>query len=544
MMTIRTTARGLTAALALALGALSAGGCGGPEPRVAQDAVLRYRMPEPPPTLDPVRAGDNNSLVYIHPIFDGLVEYVPGAIEVRPAVAASYTVSDDGLTYTFHLRDGVRFHNGREVTAEDVVYSLRRGLSQAARSQKRDFLAPLAGSAAFWEGATGELPGAAAPDPRTVVLTLSEPYPQFLAVLAGEAGSIVPREVYDDPEQGFLRRPVGCGPFQLESMDDIGITLTRFEDHWKGRPPGGGLDAIRVRFIRDASTALEEYRAGNLDFTFELPPGQRDRIREEFAADFRHGQQLWILYLAFHHAVGPFADSLPLRRAVAHAIDIDAIVNTLQEGKDWIATGVIPPGLAGHRQAAARRYPFDPERAKALMVEAGFPGGEGLGEIDYMTNETQGFRRITERLRADLERVGIRIRIRETDFGPFLAELTRPEGPSAPLWRMTWYADWPDPDNFLGVQFATGAGANFGRYSNPAFDDLIRRARHEPDAAAREALYAEADALLIEDAALVPIYWYGTDILVRPDLQGVTLSPLGAFAIAWEEVSRVAGEGS
>lgn len=501
------------------------------------DTSLGYRMREPPSTLDPVRAGDNNSLMYVYLLFDGLVEFAPGSLEVRPALAKSWDVSADGRVYTFHLRDGIMFHNGRPITASDVVYSIRRGLSQAAHSEKHDFLAPLLGSGPFWDGATLELPGVAAPDPRTVVLTLSEPYPPFLSVLASEAGSIVPHEVYSDPDQGFLRHPVGSGPYTLQAWEpDISITLARFKQHWKPAP-AAGIDTISVRFIRDASTALEEYRAGNIDFTYELPPGQRRRIQEELPEAFHHGQQMWLFYVGFNHASGPFRSNPTLRRAVARAVDSDYIVRQLQEGKDRIATGVIPPGMMGFGETAAP-FPYDLDEARRLMAQAGYPGGKGFPEIVYLSNETQGFRRIAERLRTDLARIGITMRVKMMDFGAFLQELNShdPSGPDASLFRMTWYPDWPDPDNFLGVQFRTGGAGNFGRYSNPAFDALMEKARHEIDADARRDLYRRADAMLIDDVALVPVYWYGQDILLRPTFTGLKISPLGAFATAWEEM--------
>ncbi len=519
--------------------------CDVPPPKqTAREPILRYRMDAPPANLDPVRAIDNNSLLYVLHIFDGLVEFAPGTVEVQPAVAASWTISEDGRVYTFKLREGLTFHNGMPVTADDVVYSIRRGLTKSTQSQKRDFLAPLTGSGPFWDGETDKLPGAAAPDSQTVVLTLAAPYPQFLTVLATEAGSIVPRRVYEDPEQTYLRQPVGCGPFTMASFEpDIAITLARFQDHWKPRPTGGGLDAIRVRFIRDASTALEEYRTGGIDFTYELPPGQRAQIQAEMPAHFHHGQQLWIMFLAFNHKAGPFAGNPTLRRAIAHAIDAEYIVRNLQEGKDWVATGVIPPGMPGHAAGDAP-WSYDVERARALMTEAGYPGGAGLPPIDYLTNETQSFRRITDRLTSDLAAIGVKLNPREMDMGAFLGELTAQGGPRSPLWRMTWFADWPDPDSFIGVQFATGAASNYARYNNPVFDDLVARARRETDPSLRADLFRQADRVLIDDVALVPIYWYGNDILLRPEFTGWKLSPLGSHAIAWEEVSLDHRDGS
>lgn len=534
---MRVVRRTFQAGTMVVLAACAVMSCDVPPPQqTAREPILRYRMDAPPPNLDPVRANDNNSLFYIYQIFDGLVEFAPGTLDVQAAVAASWTISQDGKVYTFKLKEGLTFHNGMPVTADDVVYSLRRGLTKSTQSQKRDFLAPLDGSGPFWDGETGKLPGAAAPDSGTVVLTLTEPSPQFLTVLATEAGSIVPRRVYEDPEQTYLRQPVGCGPFTMASFEpDIAITLARFNDHWKTRPNDGGLDAIRVRFIRDASTALEEYRTGGIDFTYELPPGQRAQIQTEMPAHFHHGKQLWIMYLAFNHHAGPFAGNPTLRRAIAHAIDTDYIVRNLQEGKDWVATGVIPPGMPGHVEGEAP-WRYDVARARALMVEAGYPEGRGLPPIDYLTNETQGFRRILDRLTSDLGAIGVKLNPREMDFGAFLGELTAQGGPRAPLWRMTWFADWPDPDNFLGLQFFTGAAGNYARYSNPVFDDLVARARRETDPAVRADLFRQADRVLMDDVALVPIYWYGSDILLRPEFAGWKHSPLGPYAIAWEEV--------
>ncbi len=531
----------LAAALALALLA-SCATTTDQTPATDEGRTLHYRMPEDPPSLDPFRAGDDNSLVYVYLIFDGLVEFVPGTLEVRPAVAQSWTVSDDGKTYTFTLRPGVKFHNGREVTADDVVWSVRRALSQDAQSGKDSFFEALEGKEAFWSGSSEELPGVSAPDPHTVVFRLAYPFEPFLSILASEAGSILPREVYADPDKGYQRHPVGCGPYRFESWQPgISLDLKRFTGHWKPAPDKG-IDEIAFRFIKSASTAMEQYRAGGIDFTQEIPPGQREAIRAEMPDQFHNWPRLSIFYFGFDHAAGPFAGQPLLRQAVLHAVDRDFMVRVLQEGKDLVASGVITPGMTGFdpdREPPA----YDPDLSKRLLAQAGHPNGEGLPEIVYLSNETEGFRRIGERLESDLARVGIRLRVKMLDFGAFLQALTTgaaPEGGEAPafgLYRMNWYADYPDPDNFLGMQFATGAGGNFGRYSNPAFDRLIDEGRRERNADRRAAIYRQADTILLEDAALVPVYWYGQDIMLKPWFTGLEPSPLGAFGIAWEEMT-------
>jgi oligopeptide transport system substrate-binding protein len=525
--------RGWMAAVMAVMVTAACSGAAGPP------ASLRYRMPEDPPTLDPFLAGDDNSLVYVYQIFDGLVEFVPGTLQVRPAVASSWTISPDGRVYTFTLRPGVRFHNGREVTAGDVVYSIRRALTPK-KSGKDGFLEALAGKQDFWQGRSTELPGVAAPDDRTVVFTLQYPYEPFLTVLASEAGSILPHEVYDDPARGWLQHPVGCGPFRLtDRRPNESITLERFPGHWKGAPQPGDVTRIDVRIIRDSSTATEEYRAGHLDFSQEIAPGQRAAIRRDFPAHLHTAPRHSVFYLGFNHSAPPFAGHADLRRAVALAIDREFIVRVLQEEKDLVAAGVITPGMLGFDPA--RKPPaFDPDLAARMLAEAGHPGGRGLPPLSYLSNDTPGFRRIGDRVSADLARIGLRVETTWMDLGAFLQALTAPpgQGTAMAMFRMNWYADWPDPDNLLGQQFATGAGGNFGHYSNPAFDDLIARGRQEPDRAAREALYRQADSLLVDDAALVPIYWYGQDVLLRPEYAGMKLSPLGTFGIAWEEVRR------
>ena len=516
----------LTVALAL--------GCAAPP----AERALRYRMPEDPPTLDPFRPADNNSNVYLYLVFDGLVEFQPGSTEVRPAVAESWTISPDGLTYTFKLREGVRFHNGREVRSDDVVYSIRRALSPKSGSAKGDYFEALRGKDAFWSGRSEELTGVAAPDSRTVVMTLEHPYGPFLTVLASEAGSIVPREVYDDPAKGYLRHPVGCGPYRFEAWTQgVSITLSRFPDHWKARPPGG-VGRIVVRFLKSSTTAMEEYRAGNLDFTQELPPGQRGLVMKQLPDHFHNSPLLSIMYVGFNHAAGPFRDSILLRRAVSHAIDRQYIVRVLQQGKDTLATSLLPPGMLGHDPGRAGLV-YDPDLAARLLAEAGYPGGRGLPELIYRSNSTLAFERIAEKISTDLAAIGLKVRPDMSDFPAFLEAMSTgsPEPPKAAIFRMTYFADWPDTDNFVATQFGTGALYNLGRLSNPDLDGLLDVARRETDTARREELYRQADTTLMQGAHLVPIYWYGEDLLANPKIGNLKLSPLGSFGIPWEEVT-------
>ena len=487
------------------------------------EQVLRYRMKEMYRSLDPVVAGDDNSLVYVYLMFDGLVEFVPDTLAVRPALAESWSISPDGLVYTFKLREGIRFHNGRGITADDVAWSINRAVSHPT-SQKKSFFSALA--------------GVTAPDAKTVVLTLSHRYEAFLAVLASEAGSAVPKEVYSLPDEKYLSHPVGSGPFMFESSDTgISITLARFTGHWKV-PPVNPIQKFKVSLIESSTTALQEYLTGNLDFTQEIPPGQRRNLMKEHPGEFHHWTTQQIFYVGFNHASGLIKGNLLLRRAITHAIDHDFIVRVLQEEKDQVATGLIPPGMLGYlpdQQAPVH----DPNLAAALLAQAGYPEGRGLPELTYISNSTEGFVLIAERIRADLAAIGITLKIKMLDFPTYIdaTSAARESGPDAELYKQSFFCDYPDPDNFITEQFGRGGYANSGRYDSPELDRLLDEARREPDHPRRKEMYESLERFLMADAALVPLYWYGKDILLKPGIEGFKTSPLGTFGIPWEEMS-------
>ena len=511
---------GLRRTAAILVMALAAASCA---PQKTAEHVLRYRLKEMYKSLDPMMAGDDNSLVYVYLLFDGLVELVPDTLVPRPALAESWSISPDGLVYTFKLRDGIRFHDGRAITADDVVWSINRAATHP-KSGKKSFFPAMA--------------GVTTPDARTVVVTLSHPYDAFLSVLASEAGSVVPKEVYSLPDEGYRTHPVGSGPFKFESSEPgISITMTRFAQHWK-TPPPNPIEKIKVSLIESSMTALQEYLTGSLDFTQEIPPGQRRLLMKEHPADFHHWTGMQLFYMGFNHASGPMKQSVLVRRAITHAIDRDFIVRVLQEEKDQAATGVIPPGMLGHlpgQEAPAH----DPNMAAALLAQAGYPNGHGLPELTYITNGTEGFILIAERLRADLAAIGITLKIKSMDFPTYMeaTDPSRTAGPDADVFKQSFYCDYPDPDNFLTEQFGRLGSANSGKYDNPEFERLLGQARFEPDHARRKEMYESLDRFLTTDAALVPLYWYGKDILLKPDITGFKPSPLGTFGIPWEEMS-------
>lgn len=534
MMEATMTIRSRMLAIALALSGLATAVIAAPD----ATGYLRYRMQGDPPTLDPIRANDENTALYAMNVFDGLVELVPGRTDVAPAVAESWTVTPDGRTYTFHLRKGVKFHNGREVTAEDVVYSLKRVLDPKSPSSMRPFLDPILGAPDYVEGRSKDVTGLSSPDRSTVIVTLSAPFAPLLSVLASAAGSIMPHEVYSDPNEGYLQHPVGCGPFRFESWDrGVSIRLAAFSDHWKGKP---ALPGILIRFIETPETAFEEYKAAKLDFSNEVPVAQRAWARENMKDDYRTRPRLGLLGIGFNHASGPFKGNLTLRRALEFAIDKERIAYVLQERKDQPADWITPPGMMGH-PADKGLYRYDPAEAKRLLAEAGYPDGKGLPEMTCLGLSNNAIKRWLVAVQNDLAAVGVRIQPKIMDFSAYKEAMagTADAGVGAPLFVVAWYADYGDPDNYLGNLLhskSAGDPGNWSRYSNVEVDHLLDQARTEIDPRKRETIYAKVDRLVLEDAALIPIYYQGDDALAGKNVKDLFLSPLGDFAIPLELV--------
>jgi len=299
-------------ALLLLLGA--AAGCSPSRPAATKaEQVFRFRLHEDPPTLDPALANDQFSEAVILNVDRGLVELDPLTLEVRPAVADTWTISPDHRVYTFHLRDGVRFHNGRGVTSQDVAYSFRRLLRKDTGSPRRFLLEPLEGAQDFIDGKSPDVAGLLTPDERTVVLRLTKPFAPFLAELTMANAAILPKEAYEDPGKGYLRAPVGCGPFRLARWEQGNfIELLPFDGFYSGRP---ALDRVVVRMIENQASALQEYVAGGLDSLDETPDDSDAAMMAKVGKEIRKYPFIGTGYIGFNLALPPFAGNSDLRKA-------------------------------------------------------------------------------------------------------------------------------------------------------------------------------------------------------------------------------------
>jgi ABC-type transport system substrate-binding protein len=496
---------------------------------------LKYRMPQDPPSLDPHDANDENSGLYIVNVFDGLVEFAPGSGEIAPAIAESWEISPEGKIYTFHLRKGVRFHNGRELVAGDVVFSFHRALGRHRAAVARSALMNIVGAPEFAEEKVRVVRGISSTDERTVVIELEKPSSTFLPALATGGGSIVPREIYDTLGNAVTRSPVGSGPFVLEEYaSGLELKLRAFDDHWKGAPR---LAGFTVRIIPDANTALREYRAGSIDILNEVPAGMRREVREEFSPEYLVKERLSSAFLLMNQASGPFKGNAELRRAVSQAVDRRRIALEFQEGKDLPSSWILPPAMADGRRGDGPVV-HDPGEAGRMLTKAGYPGGEGLPEMTLLSPDNESIVRWVSSIRDDLKRAGLRIVVETMPFGAYVNRLTGdpPTGPGADLAVLIWFADYPDPVMTLGELFRSGSSSNFSGYSNAELDLLLDRAGSETHPGRRQEFFLAVEKAALDDAAIVALYHQGDDLLVKPDVGGIVQSPMGDFMIPMELV--------
>jgi peptide/nickel transport system substrate-binding protein/oligopeptide transport system substrate-binding protein len=506
---------GRTAGLLLLL-VLALGGVGGAQEARKSGGTLRAVFVSDPPTLDPAEATDLTSAAVVRQVFDALLELDE---RLRPvsALAASWTISPDQRVYTFKLRPGVRFHNGRTMRAADVKYSFER----AARGKRPWVFDKIVGGRDVIAGRATEIAGIHVVDDLTVEIRLDRPFAPFLSLMAYDAASVVPREETDKRGAAFASHPVGTGAFRFASWRrDDQVVLERFPEHFRG---AAALDRVVFRVIPAEITRFNEYRAGQLDLT-DIPTGHCQAVQRD--PQLRGEVAIWptlgTAAVRFNVERAPFND-VRVRRAIAHAIDPSIVVDRLLERCVTPARGILPPALPGYNPEV-KRLAFDRELARRLLAEAGHAGGKGLTPLAYHFNTTDTNQRIAELLQAQLKEIGIALELRRLDWA---AHLKLVDQGSAGFFRQAWIADYPDPENFLTVLFHSrnvGAPGNTSRYRNPRVDRLLDEADVMAAGAPRDARYHEVEQMILDDAAWVSLYHYASRALIKPYVKGLERS--------------------
>lgn len=522
--------RGITFAVA-AVVAASITGCGHkgwkPAYQVTGTNVFRYAMQNRPTTLDPATVEDGDTIDMLMQVFEGLVQWSE-TNEIVPNIAERWEVSDDGTVYTFHLKSNVLFHKPfeRKVTAHDFVYSVTRALTPATKSATAmNYLNDIVGAREVADGKATEVAGLKALDDLTVQITIDTRKPYFLGKLTYPTAYFVCREAVEK-NGGRLdeKSMIGTGPFALsEYRPGYSVLLAANPAYHGGKPV---LDGLERPILPDSNSRQTRYESGGTDITdiqradlsrLQADPVLRDQIREFPRAN------IW--YLALNQqAFAPFKDRR-VRQAFAHALDRDAVVRLALNGTADGATGIIPPGVPGHDPAFVG-LPYDPDRARKLLAEAGYPGGRGFPKLTITFR--QGYKYIEDAVvavRGDLKRnLGIECDIQQIEWAQFLTQRTNG---TMPCYHLRWSADYLDPQNFLSLMLRTGSPENTIGYSNPEFDRICDQADVEPDHAKRMQLYARAEKIAVEDAPWVPMHHLRDVEMHKPYVKGLRDSLMG-----------------
>ncbi|MDN4480971.1 ABC transporter substrate-binding protein [Demequina muriae] len=463
----------------------------------SSDALVAAIAGEPD-QLDPHVTSAYFSFQVLENVFDTLVE-PDDSLEMQPALAESWEISDDQLTWTFDLRDDVTFHDGSAFTADDVVYSYTRIIDEE--------LTP------SWRFAAIE--SVTAPDDSTVEITVAQPTPNLLALIGGYKGMAIVSE--DNVTSGdIVSAPVGTGPFSFaDYVSGDHITLTANPDYWGDAP---SVPGVEFRFISEGSTAITALENGEIDWTDSVPVQQVEALSggdSELAIE--PSTDYW--YLALNQNNAPW-DDVRARQAVAYAIDREAILQATTYGTGVLNQLAIPEQSAWFTEYD--EYSYDPERAQELFDEAGFTGGT----IDFLATSEYSETELTAQILADnLEPYGIDVEIRTVDFATWLAE--QGEG-NFDMFMLSWLGNL-DPDDFYYAQHHSEGGFNFQGYSNPDVDALLEAGRTETDADARRDLYAEAATMIADDASYIYLYNPAVIQAWSPELSGYTVRSDGAI---------------
>lgn len=484
-----------------------------------QGGSYRYTLgPSDPPSLDPVHITDTVSHAVASELFDGLVTFDQD-LKIRPAIARQWAISRGGRTYTFELRPGVRFHNGRAVTAEDFRYSFERLLHPDTRSERTWILEKLHGAGEFMAGKTRSLPGIEVLGPHKLRLVLEHPFAPFLAVLAYPSASVVPREAIERWGREFSTHPVGTGPFRFQEWrHDDRVVLGANPDYFDGAPY---LNRIVFRVIPDEMTRFQEFKAGTLEHT-DIPTGLFRMVRADpsLGTMLASRPSMGVNAIQFNLERPPFRGNRSLRRAFNYAVDKEAIANVILEGRVEPARSILPPGMFAHNPEL-RGYPYDKEKARKLLAEAGYGEGKGIPPVTLYYNTGLVNRKIAEFVQGSLRQVGVVVELRELDWPAYLNLVDRGD---AQTFRLGWLADYPDPENFLTVLFHSrnvGSKGNLSRYVDPRVDALLDRADASLDLAKRRHLYQEAEKIILYDAPWIFLHYYSTDVLIQPWVKGL-----------------------
>jgi len=469
---------------------------------VKDGGILKQALEEDPPTLDPAYASDVAPGQLGALIFDGLLRYDYYSTKNVPCLAESYEASADAKEYLFHLRKGVKFHNGEEMKASDVKYSFERILRPETKSPMTWLFDMIEGAQDVIDGNAENATGIEVIDDYTLKITLSKPYAPFLKHLAMPSACIVPQSVAEEHGEMFSEYAIGTGPFKIkEWKHDIHLEFEANLDYFEGRPH---LDGVLYKIIPDELVRIAEFEAGNLDIA-SIPDAEFDKWTNdpEWTPYIVHMASLNTYYMgmSYNH---PLLSNLRVREAIALAIDRKKILETVRLGRGVLAHQMLPPGIEGYDSTVD--IPYDPAKAMQILQEEGATGME----FELWTTTSSSVQRITEAIQAYLAMVGINVKLVRNDYSVFRSAVIN--GQPDAYWY-SWWADFADPYNFLFIFRDYKGRLNF---DDPEYDALIDKLETETDYAKQMELVKEITEIFLKDLPVIPFYHLDSYTLYQP----------------------------
>jgi oligopeptide transport system substrate-binding protein len=506
--------------------------------------IFRYNEPTGIASLDPAFAKNQSVIWPVHQLYNTLTQ-TDDKLNIVPSLAKSWEISTDKKTYRFHLRNDVFFQNsdvfpggkGRLFKASDVVYSLTRLIDKkTASSGAWIFNERISGPEAF-----------KAPDDSTFELRLLTPFHPMLGLLTMQYCSIVPSESVEKYGRDFRRHPCGTGPFQFKSWEEgQDLILVKNENYFEKDSTGNRLpylDAIKISFFDNRATEFLLLQQGKLDFMNDIDPSFKDEVLSkngDLKSDWAGRIKLSKSPYLNTEYLGILTDSslpavqasplrlLKIRQAINYGFDRRKMMMYLRNSIGTPAeSGFIPPGLPCFDTSSVKGYHYDPEKARRLLREAGYPEGAGFLPVTLKTIDI--YADLAGFISRQLEDIGLKVRVDITQKSLLLEETAKSQ---ALFFRASWIGDYPDAENYLSVFYSENpAPPNYTRFKNRAYDSLYRISLTENNDSVRFKMYRKMDQLIMDNAPIVPL-WYDQVIhLVNPDVTGFEANGLNLLEL-------------
>jgi oligopeptide transport system substrate-binding protein len=522
---------------------------------LAEEQILRVDIAGEPPTLDPNKAQDSNSLTVLRALHRPLV-YINADLEVVPALAESWEVSDDAKTLTFTIREGATYSNGDPIVAEDLVYSWKRLVDPRTAAPYSYVMAEVAGGNELLAMAGAEPPapdadieaalenlGVSAPDDRTFVVELAVPATYFLSAMTLWVGVPIQQEWIEAENATEAANYVSSGPFMLDTWEHGSEIILKPNPNWYGdvKPT---LTEIHMAMSPEPAQAMAAYEAGEIDMLLPVPSEDIERVKADpvLSEEYEEPPALSITYYNYNNGLNSTGDAPSercadpkacptsnknFRIALTQAIDKTAFQNATFAGTGVVAGSMVMPGIPGALEDY-EPYPFDLDAAKASMAtaleELGYASAADIPTLKFGFNSGSGHEpRVAFLAQAWTDAFGLQFEQIGSEFGVFLSQRTAGD---YDISRNGWGADYPHANNQIAGLFTCGGGNNDQQYCNPAMDELITQAAAEPDQAAQAALYEEAGKMIADDAASLFLRYGVSSQLVKPYVGGLTTTPM------------------